>query len=154
MQATAITLEQYFAPYRKQVVGHDATFQTPFGVKPIVYADWTASGRLYQPIETVMAREIAPFVGNTHTETSVTGTSMTMAYHHAKGLIKKHVGARPKDILISSNSGMTGVVNKFQRILGLKVHEKYRGQVVFPEAYRPIIFCTHMAHHSNQSSLP
>ncbi|TXB61990.1 aminotransferase class V-fold PLP-dependent enzyme [Phaeodactylibacter luteus] len=152
MQATAITLEQYFAPYRKQVVGHDATFQTPFGVKPIVYADWTASGRLYQPIETVMAREIAPFVGNTHTETSVTGTSMTMAYHHAKGLIKKHVGARPKDILISSNSGMTGVVNKFQRILGLKVHEKYRGQVVLPEADRPIIFCTHMEHHSNQTS--
>lgn len=152
MQATAISLEQYFAPYRKQVVGHDATFQSPFGVKPIVYADWTASGRLYQPIETVMAREIAPFVGNTHTETSVTGTSMTMAYHHAKGLIKQHVGARPKDILISSNSGMTGVVNKFQRILGLKVHEKYRGQVVLPEADRPIIFCTHMEHHSNQTS--
>ena len=47
---------------------------------------------------------------------------------------------------------MTGVVNKFQRILGLKIHEKYRGLVKLPEEVRPIIFCTHMEHHSNQTS--
>ena len=149
---TTRNLEQYFAPYRKHIIGNGQTFTTPYGSQRVLYADWTASGRLYRPIEDMLAREIGPFVANTHTETSVTGTSMTIAYHRAKELIKRHVGARPKDILISSNSGMTGVVNKFQRILGLKVHEKFRKQVQLPEAERPIIFCTHMEHHSNQTS--
>jgi selenocysteine lyase/cysteine desulfurase len=44
------------------------------------------------------------------------------------------------------------VVNKFQRILGLKVHEKFRDRVEVPEEERAIIFCTHMEHHSNQTS--
>lgn len=145
-------LEQYFAPYRRNVIGHDQTFRTHYGEKPIIYADWTASGRLYGPIEERLMREIAPFVGNTHTETTVTGSSMTLAYHQAKHLIKKHLGAHEKDVLIASNSGMTGVVNKFQRILGLKLHEKYMDQIEIPKQERPVIFVTHMEHHSNQTS--
>jgi selenocysteine lyase/cysteine desulfurase len=47
---------------------------------------------------------------------------------------------------------MTGVVNKFQRILGLRLHERYLGQLSLPEAERPIVFVTHMEHHSNQTS--
>ena len=145
-------LEQYFAPYRRNVIGYDQTFRTHYGEKPIIYADWTASGRLYGPIEERLMREIAPFVGNTHTETTVTGSSMTTAYHLAKHLIKKHLGAHEKDVLIASNSGMTGVVNKFQRILGLKLHEKYMDQIEIAEVERPVIFVTHMEHHSNQTS--
>ncbi|MCB9288620.1 MAG: aminotransferase class V-fold PLP-dependent enzyme [Lewinellaceae bacterium] len=145
-------LEQYFAPFRNKVVGYDQHFESPFGPRRIIYADWTASGRLYEPIEELLSKEIAPFVGNTHTETTVTGSSMTMAYHRAKDIIKAHVGAHSKDVLISSNSGMTGVVNKFQRILGLKVHERYTRQVQLPKEERPVIFVTHMEHHSNQTS--
>ena len=145
-------LEAYFKPYRENVIGYNQEFQTPFGKKKIVYADWTASGRLYRPIEELLLNEVAPFVGNTHTETTVTGSSMTLAYHRAKDIIKKHVGARKSDILISSNSGMTGVVNKFQRILGLKIHEKFRSLVALPEELRPIVFVSHMEHHSNQTS--
>jgi len=147
-----VSLEKYFQPFRENVIGNNQTFQTPFGKKNIIYADWTASGRLYLPIEKILLKEIGPFVGNTHTETTVTGCSMTIAYHKAKDIIKKHVGARDSDILISSNSGMTGVVNKFQRILGLKIHEKYKSLINLPEELRPIIFCTHMEHHSNQTS--
>jgi len=145
-------LEAYFAPFRENVVGYDATFPSPYGKQPIIYADWTASGRLYKPIEDKLRNDIGAFVGNTHTETTVTGSSMTMAYHHAKHIIKKHVGAHASDVLISSNSGMTGVVNKFQRILGLKIHEKFVEQVRVEEEERPIIFVTHMEHHSNQTS--
>jgi len=146
------SLEAHFEPFRRQTIGVDQTFETPYGTQRILYADWTASGRLYGPIETLLADEIGPFVGNTHTETTVTGSAMTMAYHHAKAVIKAHIGARKEDVLISSNSGMTGVVNKFQRILGLKVHEKHRPQLRIPSEDRPIVFVTHMEHHSNQTS--
>lgn len=147
-----ISLKEWFAPFRKGIMGVDLKFETPQGNMPLIYADWTASGRLYQPIEEFMCNEIAPFVGNTHTETTVTGSSMTMAYHHSKQLIKQFIGAHESDVLISSNSGMTGVVNKFQRILGLKIHEKYRSQVQLPVGERPLIIVTHMEHHSNQTS--
>ncbi|MEL7121821.1 MAG: aminotransferase class V-fold PLP-dependent enzyme, partial [Bacteroidota bacterium] len=145
-------LETYFDPFRRKTIGIDQYFETPFGTKRIVYADWTASGRMYKPIEELLSEKIAPFVGNTHTETTVTGSSMTIAYHHAKHLIKNHVGAKDSDVIISSNSGMTGVVNKFQRILGLKVHEKHRKDIAIAEVDRPIVFVSHMEHHSNQTS--
>ena len=144
--------EKYFSKFRKNVIGIDQSFNTPYGRKKIVYADWTASGRLYRPIEERFLNDIAPFVGNTHTETTMTGSSMTRAYHKALNIIKRHVCAYNSDIIISSNSGMTGVINKFQRILGLKIHEKYKNQIKIPQNKKPVIFVSHMEHHSNQTS--
>ncbi|MBK8516370.1 MAG: aminotransferase class V-fold PLP-dependent enzyme [Saprospiraceae bacterium] len=148
----SMNLEEYFAIYRSHTIGHDAEFKTPYGVKKIIYADWTASGRMYKPIEDILVQKIAHFVANTHTETNVTGSSMTLAYKKAKAIIKKHVNADKGDILISSNSGMTGVVNKLQRIIGLKLHEKFQDRIKLEVEDRPVIFVTHMEHHSNQTS--
>lgn len=145
-------MEHYFSKFRKQIIGIDHSFPTPYGTKPIVYADWTASGRLYMPIEQQLLQEVYPYVANTHTDTNFTGSCMTMAYHTAMQIIKEHVHASADDILISSNSGMTGVINKFQRILGLKLHERFRSAVSFKENERPVVFCTHMEHHSNQTT--
>lgn len=119
---------------------------------PIVYADWTASGRMYAAIEERMQNDFLPFVANTHTDNNATGAYMTFAYHKSKELIKRHVGAHADEVIISSGSGMTGVVNKFQRILGLKIHENFAQNIEIKEEDRPIIFITHMEHHSNQTN--
>lgn len=148
----ASALEAFFAPFRANIVGIDHEFETPVGRQRIVYADWTASGRLFGPIEKMMSEEIGPFVGNTHTETSVTGTTMTHAYREALRLIKRHVNASAGDALLCQGSGMTGAVNKLQRLLGLRVHERFRRELTLPEAERPVVFVTHMEHHSNQTS--
>ena len=37
--------------FRENIVGIDQDFETPYGTRKILYADWIASGRLYQPIE-------------------------------------------------------------------------------------------------------
>jgi selenocysteine lyase/cysteine desulfurase len=146
------TLENYFEPFRKNTIGNDQTFISPYGEKKIIYADWIASGRLYHPIEKVMSEVFGPFVGNTHSEASITGTSMTLAYHHSHDIIKKHVNANPDDVIITAGSGMTGMVNKFQRILGLKVAEQLRDFFSLPGEARPVVFITHMEHHSNHTS--
>ena len=86
-------LEEYFAPFRANIIGINQTYDTPFGSKKIVYADWTASGRMYEAIEEIMKEKISPFVANTHTETNVTGSSMTLAYKKARDIIKKHVNS-------------------------------------------------------------
>ncbi|RPI67241.1 MAG: selenocysteine lyase, partial [Ignavibacteriae bacterium] len=57
-----MTLESVFAPYREKIVGIDLTFNSPFGTVPVVYADWTASGRLYGPIEERLAHDVGPYV--------------------------------------------------------------------------------------------
>ena len=77
MHRPAESLQQYFAPFRANIIGIDHDFESPCGRQTILYADWTASGRMFGPIEQMLSEEIAPFVGNTHTETSVTGTTMT-----------------------------------------------------------------------------
>ncbi|EQD32944.1 aminotransferase, class V, partial [mine drainage metagenome] len=84
-------LEHYFAPYRAHTVGQDQTFRSPYGEQRLIYADWTASGRLYAPIEQRLLQRFGPFVGNTHSESSETGRLMTLAYHQARELIKAHV---------------------------------------------------------------
>jgi len=145
-------LETYFETFRRHIIGIDQTFESPYGTKKIVYADWTASGRMYEPIERQLMEKFYPFVANTHTETNITGSTMTMTYNEAKRIIKRHVNAGQEDILISSNSGMTGVVNKLQRIIGVKIHEKYQGRIQIEGAEKPVVFVTHMEHHSNQTS--
>lgn len=145
-------LEYYFAAYRQNIIGIDAEFESPYGTKKIIYADWTASGRLYKTIEEKISNEIGPFVANTHTETSITGSVMTHAYHDARQIIKKHVNASKDDVLITEGTGMTGAINKFQRILGIKLNENLKDHTQVPEEKRPIIFVSHMEHHSNQTS--
>ena len=147
-----IHLEQYFEQFRKNIIGINQEFVSPFGKQKIIYTDWTASGRLYRPIEEKIINDFGPFVANTHTETTVSGTAMTTAYHKARSIIKHHVNACNNDILITDGTGMTGVVNKFQRILGLKISENLKDFINIPLDKKPIVFISHMEHHSNQTS--
>lgn len=177
MEVREKTHEAYFAEFRRQIIGRQQVFVSPFGEKEMLYADWTASGRAYGPIETRIQKEVLPFVGNTHTETTITGTLMSRAYETAREIVKRHVNAGGDEVLIFCGSGMTGAVNKLQRILGWRVPEQrmdaeedaglsdaaqvpgsqrcgWRGDGRMPadETSRPVVFVTHMEHHSNQIS--
>ncbi len=145
-------LEKYFAKFRENIIGIDSQFNTPFGTKRILYADWIASGRLYKPIEEKLTHEFGPFVANTHTETSTTGSLMTLSYQYAHQYIKKHVNASKSDVIITAGFGMTSVVNKFQRILSLKGCGSHFNRDCMKKKNRPVVFVTHMEHHSNHTS--
>ncbi|WP_054851367.1 aminotransferase class V-fold PLP-dependent enzyme [Olleya sp. ITB9] len=151
-RTTTSKLETYFSQFRQHIVGVDQEFESPYGNQKMVYTDWTASGRLYRPIEDKLLHQFGPFVANTHTETTVSGTAMTNAYHKARQIIKGHVNANADDVLIVAGNGMTSVVNKFQRILGIKIPENIQKYTTIPEAIRPVVFVSHMEHHSNHTS--
>lgn len=144
-------LAAHFAKFRRHIVGADATIVTPHGERPLIYADWTASGRLYRPIERRLTDDVGPFVANTHSEASATGALMTEAYHEAHEIIRRHVNAGPTDVVITAGSGMTTVVNKLIRMLGLRVPEQLERYTQVPADQRPVVFVTHMEHHSNQT---
>jgi selenocysteine lyase/cysteine desulfurase len=145
-------LENYFCEFRENIIGINQEFESPYGKKKIIYADWIASGRLYFPIEKTLIENFGPYVGNTHSESSVTGTTMTKAYHKSKKIIKKHVNASKDDVLIFAGFGMTAAINKFQRLLGLKVCEQLNKYTSIPMNEKPVVFITHMEHHSNHTS--
>ena len=147
-----MTTEKYFKKFRKNIIGHNQCYQTPYGKMKMIYADWIASGRLYGPIEEAMTWSFGPFVGNTHTETSESGRLMTEAYHLAHQKIKQHVNAGPNDVILTTGYGMTGAIVKFQRILGLKIFREISTGGSLDDAERPVVFITHMEHHSNQTS--
>ena len=151
-QVQTTSLESTFERFRRNIVGIDQNFRSPFGEQRILYVDWTASGRLYDPIERKLRDTFGPFVGNTHSESNVTGTSMTQAYHHAHEIIKRHVHAGPQDVLLNVGFGMTSAINKLQRILGLRIPEQHRDRLALPPNDRPVVFVTHMEHHSNHTS--
>ncbi|WP_456276846.1 aminotransferase class V-fold PLP-dependent enzyme [Bacillus sp. AK128] len=145
-------LEKYFYTYYDQIIGNQDIFHSPYGKKKILYADWTASGRLYRPIEDKISQQFGPYVANTHTESNITGKLMTIFYHEARQLIKRHLNADDSHILLFEGTGMTGALCKLQRILGLSLHESYKKQFSLSEEDRPVVFITHMEHHSNQTT--
>jgi len=147
-----MSLEQHFSQFRKHIIGQNLEHEINGKQQTIIYADWTASGRLYQPIEDYISHTLGPYVANTHTETNLTGSTMTHAYHDAQKVIKRHVNACDNDILITSGAGMTDVVNKFQRILGLRIPERMAEQVNFSDEDKPLVLITQMEHHSNQTT--
>lgn len=145
-------LEKWFEQFRLNTIGSNTEHQTPYGIKSLIYADWIASGRLYKPIEDTVSDIIGPFVANTHTESSTTGTLMTNAYHEAKLIIKEHVNANEHDVLLTPGFGMTAAIVKLHRIIGLKTCGKLTGDECLDKISKPVVFITHMEHHSNHTS--
>lgn len=143
---------RFFEAIRRLTIGGDHEIETPLGRKPLIYLDWTASGRMYRPLEEKMIQLFGPMVANTHTESNATGAFTTRAYHEALCRIKKHVNAAPADCILTEGSGATGVINKLQRILGLRLPERFRPTSHLKEQDKPVVFVTHMEHHSNHVS--
>jgi selenocysteine lyase/cysteine desulfurase len=160
-------LEEYFKPFRENIIGYD--LKTADQKLNIIYSDWTASGRLYAPIEEYLSKDLGRFVANPHTENNEMGRKINSAYHNAKTIIKRHVNANDNDALICTGAGATSAIIKLQRIMGLtKAHsqpqnlmQQFTGALFsrlaklnIKTSYtsRPVVFVTHMEHHSNHTS--
>jgi len=144
-------LERYFSKFRGNTIGVNHTFGSAYGTQKLLYADWVASGRLYLPIEDIILNKIGPMVANTHSFSSETGKASTYAYNHARQLIKKHVNANESDVLVTTGTGMTAALSKLQRYIGLRSAAN-KTNIQLNNTERPVVFITHMEHHSNQVS--
>lgn len=135
-----------FEYIKEGIIGSNQPFQTPFGSFEMLYADWIASGRLYEPIENAIREKIGPWVANTHSYSNKSGSLMTTAYDYAKKVIKEHVNANDEDILVLAGSGMTAGVVRLQQILGMINLDDGSTEE------KPVVFISHMEHHSHHVS--
>jgi selenocysteine lyase/cysteine desulfurase len=149
-KTTETKLERYFSKFKGNTIGVNHTFESVYGKQKLLYADWIASGRLYVPIEDIILNKIGPMIANTHSFSSETGKASTYAYQHARTLIKKYVNANEQDCLVATGTGMTAALSKLQRIMGLRSPDNIYNVKLHYDDERPVVFITHMEHHSNQ----
>lgn len=153
---------------RDGMIGRDATLETPFGQRPMMYADYTASGRALHQIEDQIER-LSGLYANPHTVDSATGRASSGWMHDAEAVIRRSVHAGPGDCLIACAAGATGAIHKLQEILGLAIAPASRERIVTAiaaslgadgreivsaalAADRPVIFVGPYEHHSNELS--
>ncbi len=139
---------------RTAVVGEGAAIATPFGLRPLVYADYVASGRALGFVEDVIRQQVLPHYGNTHTETSHTGRHTTMLREAAREAVRRAVGAGKDHAVIFTGSGATAAVNKLVRALQLQGRlpsgtAAAAGQAETRRDCAPVVFVGPYEHHSN-----
>jgi selenocysteine lyase/cysteine desulfurase len=133
---------------RRDIVGAGATIATPFGLRPLVYADYTASGRALGRIEAIIAEQVLPFYANTHSETSFNGAQTGALREAARDCIRSAINAGSEDLLIFTGSGTTAAVNRLVDMLGLVRSSTMSNDL--PDAVRPVVFVGPYEHHSNE----
>ena len=137
---------------RDNVIGERMPMQTPFGQRPLIYADYTASGRALTFIEDAIRNRVLPWYANTHTETSATGRQTTSFREQARAAVRKSVNAGDDHAIIFCGSGATAAVNRLVDCLGLRADCYARlggnpGNI--PAEKRPVVFIGPYEHHSN-----
>jgi len=153
-RAGAKAADKILATMRGSLIGADRAVETPFGVRRLTYADYTASGRCLGFVEDFIRDEVMPLYGNTHTETSATGMQTTRFREDARRIIKDAVGADARDALIFCGSGTTAAIRKLVDALNLCVpadlDRRYGFVAQIPRAERPVVFVGPYEHHSNE----
>ena len=149
---------------RKQIVGNDLLFDTPFGERHLLYADYTASGRGFQKIEEKIWN-IEKSYANTHTEDDYSGKYLTQLLHQAESKIKELVNAGSNGKIIMIGSGTTGALKKLQEIIGVYIPPVTREWITRSvkeddetennlleriEKDRPVVFIGPYEHHTNE----
>lgn len=127
-----------FNDIRRAVIGEGVAIPGPFGPRALIYADYVASGRALTFIEDAIRRQVLPFYGNTHTETSFSGRRTTQLREMARTAVRRAVGADDDHAVIFAGSGATGAVDKLVRALSM------RGLTD-----RAVVFVGPYEHHSN-----
>ena len=123
-----------------EVVGERTAIPTPFGLRPLVYADYTASGRAYAPIETFIRERVLPFYANTHSDSSLVGRQSNRLREQARETIRKALNAGPDHAVIFCGSGATAAINKLIGMLELRQ----------PQSQPVVVFIGPYEHHSNE----
>ncbi|MGB8360027.1 MAG: aminotransferase class V-fold PLP-dependent enzyme [Acidimicrobiia bacterium] len=140
---------------RSSLIGSGAAITTPFGVRRVVYADYTASGRSVGFIEDYIRQAVLPYYANTHTETSGTGLRTTSFREQARDIIRRSVGASASEhAVIFAGSGSTGAIDRLISILGLRSprqpDEGRTESATGTTGSRPVVLVGPFEHHSNE----
>ncbi|MGZ8660745.1 MAG: aminotransferase class V-fold PLP-dependent enzyme [Actinomycetota bacterium] len=147
--------ERLIDTVRAAVIGEDEAIATPFGLRRVTYADYTASGRSVSFIEDLIRDAVLPLYANTHTESSGTGLQTTRFREDARAIIREAVGANAEEhVVLFCGAGSTGAIHKMIDCLELRIpaglDDRYGFSSRIPADERPVVFIGPYEHHSNE----
>jgi selenocysteine lyase/cysteine desulfurase len=146
--------EQLIEVIRRAVIGEDEAVEGPFGVRRVIYADYTASGRSLSFIEQFLQEAVLPLYANTHTESSGTGRQTTRFREDARESIRRAVGASGEHAVVFCGSGTTGAIDRLIGVMNLRLPReldlRYGLSDRIPAGERPVVFIGPYEHHANE----
>ena len=89
-----------FNQMKKDVIGNNLLFNTPFGKKRIIYTDYTASGKALFSIEEYIKNNIHPYYANVHSEAGFLAEQSEYFRKEAKSIVRRHFNADERDSII------------------------------------------------------
>jgi len=108
------------------MIGKDLKFNSPFGEKPCVYADFTSSGRAYIPMENFIKFNVLPYYSNIYSTGVYLADRIQEYRNDSKDRIRNYVNADiNKDKIILTGQGTTSAINKLISILKLKEYTQF-----------------------------
>ena len=110
----------YFNTLFSSSIGNDVTFNSPFGRKSIVYADFTASGRGLYEVEKFISSQILPFYANIHSSCGYLAEQSTAFRNEAKSIVRRYCNTDENNSIIFTGQGTTGAIHKLIKLLNLK----------------------------------
>ena len=126
---------------RAGLIGDGMPVPGPFGAHPLVYADYTASGRALMQVEDFIRDHVLPWYANSHTEASWCGAWMTRLRRAARQVVARATGADDDCAVIFAGSGATAGLNRLVHLLGIPACLAAGG--------RPLVILGPYEHHSN-----
>lgn len=126
---------------RAGLIGEGMPVPGPRGPKPMIYADYVASGRALQQIEAVIAADVLPYYSNAHTEASFCGRQMNRLRAGARRVVARACGADADHAVIFAGAGATAGLSKLVGLLGI--------DTMLADGRRPLVLIGPYEHHSN-----
>jgi len=141
---------------QRGLIGQYRPITTPFGKRPLVYADYTASGRSLDFIEQIVRDQVLPYYANTHTEASLTGAQTTALREAARDQIRSAINAGDDDAVIFCGAGATAAINRLIDMLALRAPRETSAAPgdadtePAEQARHAVVFVGPYEHHSNE----
>lgn len=126
---------------RAGIIGDGLPVPGPFGTHPLVYADYTASGRALCQVEDFIRDSVLPWYANSHTEASYCGAYMTRLRAAARAVVARETGADARCAVIFTGSGATAGVNRLVHLFGIPA--------ALAKGEQPVVLLGPYEHHSN-----
>jgi len=124
---------------REGIIGKDLIINGPVGARPLLYADYAASGRALRQIENFILEEVLPVYANPHTQASHCGRSINALRRRARQEIASFCGADESDAVIFAGTGATAALQKLAPLFGLNA----------VQSEKPLVLLGPYEHHSN-----
>jgi selenocysteine lyase/cysteine desulfurase len=126
---------------RDGLIGEGLALPGPNGPRPLIYADYVASGRALRQIEDIILSDVLPYYSNAHTEASACGRIMNRMRAQARQIVARECGADERHAVIFTGSGATAGLSRLGALFGL--------DEMVQAGRRPLVLIGPYEHHSN-----